>query len=726
MTETPPSKHTALRCLAAVARHHGIDLDVEHLAHEYGLPDTEVDTEVLMRVAHDNGLRCRKRHLAWEALSGLGDSFPLIARLANGNSVVFAGFRGGEAGAAEVVVLDPLATSPNFLFITRDRLERLWTGETILVHRAYNLGDENRPFGLLWFVPELIRNRGDFTAVAVAALLLAAIGLITPIFFQLVIDKVLVHNSEATLRVLGLGVVLAILFEAAFKSLRGLILLGVTNRIDMRLTRRTFSHLMQLPLLFFETSATGVLTKHMQQTEKIRAFLTGRVLSTLLDSVTLVFFLPVLLSYSLVMGGLVFLFAAGIALTFVAILPIYRQQLLALYDAEGRRQAMLVETIQGMRTVKALALEARKRQHWNDQSANAILRLNRVGRTTVVADAIVGFLQQLGTVAIVWVGAELVFAGRLTVGELVAIQMLAGRVSAPLVQMVSLVNEFQEIRLSLRMLGEVMSRRPERVSGTGLQPRLSGAVVFENVSFSYPDSNAPALQGVSFTIPAGSLVGVVGRSGCGKSTLLRLLQGLHLPQAGLIKFDGYELREIDLQHLRRSVGVVIQESFLFNDTVRNNIAITRPECEFAEVVAAARAAGADEFIQRLPHGYDTVLEENAANLSGGQKQRLSIARSLLLNPRILLFDEATSALDPESEAIINQNLDQIRRGKTLMIVTHRLSTIARADLILVLDGGHIHACGTHSELVRMNELYRHLWREQTRHLTPDSIRSLDW
>jgi subfamily B ATP-binding cassette protein HlyB/CyaB len=343
-----------------------------------------------------------------------------------------------------------------------------------------------------------------------------------------------------------------------------------------------------------------------------------------------------------------------------------------------------------------------------------VLRQFDVGKISMTAQSLVAWLERLSTVAIIWLGAHLVISGKLSVGEIVAIQMFAGRVTNPLVQLVSLVNQFQETSLSVRMLGEIMNRKREREGSAGLHPSLQGAITAEGVTFYYPGASVPALSEVSVDIRPGQMIGVVGPSGSGKTTFVRLLQGLYLPNTGTIRFDGHELREIDTQHLRRSIGVVVQESFLFRGSVRENVAMKKPEAEFSETVAACRLAGADEFVQRLPRGYDTFLEEDAANLSGGQKQRLAIARALLTQPRILIFDEATSALDPESEAVLLDNLDRMRAGKTLIMVSHRLSSIASADAILVFDRGSISDQGNHAALLKRSKIYQQLWSQQTR------------
>jgi ATP-binding cassette subfamily B protein len=719
----PPAearRDTALRALEMVARHHGVDLATARIAHEYAIgADAEVGTTLLLRIAQENGFKAKRTTLDWGDLAKLDDAFPLLAPLANGNYVILAGFRADPKieGGGEAMIVDPLAATPSFIPLARDRLLEQWRGEAIFLKRRRALADEGQPFGLRWFVPELLRQRHAFAHVAVAGLLLHGIGLVTPLFFQVVVDKVLVHNSGDTLTILGIGVSIAVAFEALIGLLRDYLLLHTTNKVDIRLSTRVFNHLLRLPLGFFEASAAGVTVQYVQQIERIREFLTGKLFSTVLDSWALLVFLPVLLCYSVFMAGVVLAFSLMVAATVLLVMPYFRRELMSLYRAEGDRQALLVESVHGMPAVKALALEPGLGRRWADASALAITMQQRVGRVSQVARALIGLLEKLLTVAIVWIGALKVFDESLSLGELIAIQMLAGRVSGPLVQLVSLVNEFQQTGLSIKMLGEIMNRRAEADGGAAkLRPALKGAITLEGVSFAYAGAAAPALDRVSLTIPPGAFVGVVGRSGSGKTTLLRLLQGMYQPSSGHLRYDGVDIREIDLAHLRRSLGVVLQESFIFRGTVRETITATKPGAAFGEVVLAAKMAGADEFIQRLPQGYDTLLEENAANLSGGQKQRLAIARALIGRPPILVLDEATSALDPESEAIVQANMAEIARGRTLVSVSHRLSTLAGADLIVVLDGGRIIAAAPHQRLLETCELYRQLWRQQSAHL----------
>jgi len=500
--------------------------------------------------------------------------------------------------------------------------------------------------------------------------------------------------------------------------LRRSLLVYASARIDVRTSTRTFERLLSLSIDFFERTSAGVITKHMQQVEKIREFLTGRLLLTLLDATSLLIIVPLLFMYSKVLATLVLGFSAFTAAVIAALVPIYRRRLRALYEAEGQRQAYLVETIHGMETVKALATEPLRRREWDTRCAQAAQSHFRVGRISTSAQAVIGLLEKLLTVAVIGFGAQLVFDGHLTVGALIAFNMLSSRVTGPLGQIVSLVHSYQEAGLSVRMLGEIMNRRPERnPSARGLHAPIAGRVEFDHVTFRYSESAPPALDEVSLTIQPGEVFGIVGRSGSGKTTLTRLIRGMYPLQLGSVRIDGHDVREIDLPHLRSQVGVVLQQCFLFRGIVRENIGSTKPDATLEEIVAVAIASGADEFIKNLPQGYDTLLEEDGTNLSGGQQQRIAIARALLRQPRILILDEATSALDPESEAILQTNLAKIAKGRTVMVVSHRLSSlVGAADKIVVLDRGRLVDQGSHGELMSRCTTYRHLWNQQHRHL----------
>jgi subfamily B ATP-binding cassette protein HlyB/CyaB len=710
--------HTAIQCLTAIAQHHGLQINPERLIDENALRAEEPGTGALLRIASDIGLKAKADKLTWSRLMAQGGVFPLMARLVDGNMVIVVGVKPGENGAEDqAAVLNPVNPNATVVMVARSEFEKRWLGEVLFVKRQHKLTDPNQPFGLRWFIPEILKQKAAFRDIFIAAIAMQLLALASPIFFQLVIDKVLTHQSVTTLQVLGVGIVMALLFDSTFGFLRQTLTLAASNKIDMRLTRRVFSHLLSLPIDFFETTSAGVVTRHMQQLEKIRNFLTGRLFMTGLDLIALVVFVPILYSYSFKLASIVLLFAAMIGGIVMAMVPTFQRRLNALYSAEGQRQGMLVETIHGMRTVKALAIEPSQRRVWDQRSAEAITMHFRVGQISIAGNSLTDFLGKLLPVTLIIVGAADVFDSTLSVGALIAFQMLSGRVTQPLISIVGLVNEYQETALSVKMLGEVMNRAPEgRAGANGLRPVLNGEIKFDAVTFRYPGAQAMALNKASFTIEQGTVVGIVGRSGSGKTTLTKLIQGLYPVQEGIVRFDGIDAREIELSHLRRQIGVVLQENFLFRGTVRENLSVTKPDATFEELVAAAEAAGADEFIERLPQGYDTVLEENASNLSGGQKQRLSIARTLVARPRILVLDEAASALDPESEAIFISNLSKIAVGRTVVMISHRLSTLVNADKIMVMQQGTLVDAGRHEELLTRSETYQHLWNQQTSHL----------
>ncbi|MFA6292476.1 MAG: peptidase domain-containing ABC transporter [Victivallales bacterium] len=713
LQEVDIRKQSALFCFCSIAKHHAVNADIRRVMHEYAVVDEEVSEPLFLEIARHYEFKTRKLELSWEKLIKLHKAFPAIGIKKNGKYLLCCGARkNGEID--EIVILDPDSGGggqPAFQFWSREQYEAECSCHLILLKKIYRLSDENRPFDLFWFIPEFVKLKGVFGQIALTVGMITLMSLVVPLFFQIVVDKVLVNRSYNTLNVLGIGILIAVMFNGFLDFVRSYFLLFATNKIDISTATKTFQHLMRLPVDFFERIPSGVLLKHMQQTEKIRGFLSGNLFFTFLDLLALCIFIPFLLLYSVSLTLVVLGYSALMALVIASLIKPFQQRLNELYQAEGKRQSMLVESIHGIRTVKSLALEPVEEKQWDDSTAYAIKSYFRVGKISMTAKSISHVLEMMMTITVIWMGAHLVFGHVITVGALIAFQMLAGRVTGPLVKLIGLIHEYQQIALSVRMLGVVMNTPTEPSSG-GVRNPFRGQVSFENVTFQYRPDLPPAVLRFSLDIPIGSTIGIVGRSGSGKSTLTKLLQGLYPVSQGLIKIDGIDIREIDKSHLRSSIGVVLQENYFFSGTVRNNISLTKRNASIEEIIYAAKLAGADEFIQKLTRGYDTVLEENASNLSGGQKQRLAIARALLSNPPILIFDEATSALDPESEHVVQTNLKAISKGRTVLIVSHRLSIVSTADSILVLDNGERAALGTHQELLAKPGTYQEFWKQQ--------------
>jgi len=714
-TASAACAHTGLRCLVAVAQNCGVNVSLEQMLHDFVVGAQEIASTDLVRIAKRIGLKARSAVMDWAHLQKLGQALPAILRLRNGNSMLLVGF--SKAGDVPLAVLrDPLSTEEGMLAVDQFRLAEAWSGEVLLVKRDYAATDVQRPFGFSWFLTEIVRHKRLFIDIGVAALVLSSLSIAMPMFIQLILDRVLVHESLGTLYVLVAGLVLVILFETSFSYLRQYTVMFASRKIDARINVAIYNKLISLPMHFFEKTPAGMTLKNMSQAERIRNFLTGQLFGAMLDSVALLFLIPTMFLFHPFLALIVMGYALTIGLVVGCVIPLLKSRFTKVYNAEVKMNSMLIESIHGMRTIKSLALDARQRKEWDHRVAHTARLRFDVQKLALIAQSLVQPLEKLMTATVIGVGCFLVLEKELQVGGLIAFYIISGRVIGPLVQISQLIQQYQEVSLSINMMATIMNHPAEEANGHGLRTPLRGLVEFSDIRFRYEASLPPALDGVSFRIPEGTIFGIMGRSGSGKTTITRLLQKLHTPQEGLIKIDGFDLREIALDHLRSSIGVVLQENFLFHGTIFQNISAARPSATLEEVMRAARLAGADEFIERLPKGFDTVLEEGSANLSGGQRQRLAIARALLTDPKILILDEATSALDAESEAIVQANLMNIAKGRTVIIISHRLSTLVPAHNIMVLDRGRIVDIAPHAELVQRCSIYQQLWHQQNRHI----------
>jgi ATP-binding cassette subfamily B protein len=704
------SVDTGLACLFRLGVQNGIYAEVGAVKRRNLIEGEKMTVARLIAVAGEFGLSARRAHFDWQGLTTTAFGHPLLLLLDNGNVVTLMGMRRG--GAEEVAVSDPLYRDGEVFFLARADLERAWSGGVVVLEPLPPDTDDGG-FGFSWFTKKLFAERRLLRDIVAAALTMNLIALSVPIFFQLLVDKVIPNQAFATLYALCAGVGALILFDGGFNYLRNYLLAFITRKLDHTVATDTIDHLLKLPIHYFHANPSGVIAYKLQEANNVREFLASRLFNTFLDFTGIVIFLPVLLIYSWQLTLIVLAVAAVAFVTLAVMSREFRLKLRDVNDIEGRRKAFLFEILSGIETIKTLALEPRSMLRWRRYTDEAATKSLSLDHTAARARSVVTSLERGMSVGIGALGALFVLNDQMTVGALVAFNMMGLRLAQPLIHASSLMQEYQRAVLSLKLLAQLMQTKPEPAIGQ-LAPRIKGHIEFEDVTFHYPGSATPAVKDMSFAITPGQTVGIVGRSGSGKTTITRLLQGLYTPQAGLITIDGQDLKELDLAHLRTQIGVVLQENFLFRGTLRENIAITKPAAGFDEVVRAAQLAGAHEFIQRLPNGYSTMLEETAANLSGGQRQRVAIARALIHDPPILVFDEATSSLDPESEAIIQQHLAGISRGRTILIITHRLSFVARADAIIVVDQGRLVQVGSHAALLRSCLPYNQLWSQQAR------------
>ena len=531
---------------------------------------------------------------------------------------------------------------------------------------------------------------------------------------QVVIDKVLVHKGFTTLHVLAIGMIALALFDAVLGGLRTYLFSHTSNRIDVGLGAQLFRHVLALPLAYFEARRVGDTVARVRELEHIRQFLTSHSVTVVLDVLFTVVFLAVMWFYSPLLTLVVMASLPLYAILSVVITPMIRARLHEKFNRGAENQSFLVEAISGIQTVKALAVEPPLLRKWEEQLAGYVRASFRATSVMTVAGQTGTFIQKVTTVAILWVGAYRVIEGSLSIGQLIAFNMLAAQVTGPLLRMVNLWQEFQQVGVSVERLGDVLNTQPEpsyNPNRTTL-PQVAGQVLFDDVTFRYRPDGSEVLRKVSFSVAPGKIIGIVGRSGSGKSTIAKLIQRLYVPERGRILVDGVDLAQVDPAWLRRQVGVVLQENFLFNRSVRDNIALADPGLAMEQVMQAAKLAGAHEFILELTEGYDTLVGEHGCSLSGGQRQRIAIARALVANPRILIFDEATSALDYESEAIIQRNMTHISRGRTVFVIAHRLSTVRPAHRIYVIEKGEMVEEGSHDDLLRLNGVYARLYKHQ--------------
>jgi ATP-binding cassette subfamily B protein len=714
--ETQKQQSTALRALVRIAAHHGLTLDPQQLTRAHPFDTEEPNVALLLKIAECSGLRGRVMRIRRGQLAKLARFVPAMLLLPNGKVALIS--RVEQAAGASFALLDELECGVSAL-CDEPRLFQFWVGDVILFKPRRRVVGAERPFGFAWLFDQLLMERKLFRDITIAALLMSFLVLLPPMTFMIMIDRVLYNRSLSTLEVLGVALLVMTGFDTMFGYLRRYLIWVTTSRIDARLTLYVFDKLLNLPMSFFERVPTGMINSKIFQIWHIRTFLKSSLFGTLLDSIMLLVLLPVLFLLNWKLACFVVVLGIIILVIYVVFLPSLQRRHSAVVRAEHRMASHQVETIYGIRTVKSLALDGSKRRERDVRVAEVVEAHQALDRLANVPQTLVTPLERLIYSGSFFIGCYMALSDTTgaTIGTLVAFAMLSGRVAAPMVQLADVLYNFQEARGALAEVASVVNLPPEEGrSGTGLKLPIRGHVVFQDVRFRYSPGVPYALDGVSFDIPQGTIFGIMGRSGSGKTTVTRLLQGLNRDYEGLIKIDGMDLREIDLDHLRSSIGVVPQENFLFTGTIRENISAARPKSTLDKVIEAAQLAGAEEFIERLPHGYETVVEEGAVNFSGGQRQRLAIARALLVDPAILILDEATSALDAESEAIVSANLNRIAQNRTVIIISHRLSSLAMADAILVLERGRFYAVGCHQKLLATCDIYQLLWSQQNRHL----------
>jgi ATP-binding cassette, subfamily B, bacterial HlyB/CyaB len=703
MPESQDAIDEGLQVLTLLLRFHGVAVDTAQIEHQFG--GAPVRVPEMLRCAKTLKLKSRVVTADWVYLRRV--QLPAIAECRDNKFIIL-----GKISDERALIHAPSVGHPQA--ITREQFEAEWTGRIVLMTRRASLSDLARRFDVTWFLQAMQKYRRMFVEVVVASFFLQLFALATPLFFQVVTDKVLVHRGFSTLDVLFIGLITVSVFEVVLGALRTYVFAHTTNRIDVELGARLFRHLSALPIGYFEARRTGDSVARVRELENIRNFLTSSALTLLIDLFFTLVFLMVMYYYSsfltwIVVGSFPFYIAISAGAT-----PVFHRRLEEKFNRGAENQAFLVESISGMQTLKAMAVEPQMQRRWEEQLAGYVQASFNVLSLGNWASQGVQLVSKIVTALTLYFGAHLVINGELTVGELIAFNMLASRVAQPVLRLAQLWQDFHQARISIARLGDILNAVPEPAynPARAALPPIRGDIVIDHVSFRYRIDGQEVLQDISIDVPAGQVVGIVGSSGSGKSTLTKLVQRLYVPERGRVLIDGVDLSVVDVAWLRRQVGSVLQENVLFNRSIRDNIALADPGMRMERVIAASELAGANDFILELPQGYDTVVGERGASLSGGQRQRIAIARALVTDPRILIFDEATSALDYESEQIIQRNMRRIAKGRTVLVIAHRLSAVRHADRIITIERGRIVEDGSHDDLIRKSGRYADLHRLQ--------------
>lgn len=698
---------SGLSCFLVVLKFMGIPVTNEQVEDLVALKSSEKVNELhIIEAAKKCKLKAKLYSLTADKLGTV--TSPLIAKDKNGEFFIIA-----RSKDDKYMIFTPSENKTEV--ITSTELNELWEGTAILIKQK-GIVDREAVFSFKWFIPTILKFKKEFIQVLIAVFVVQILGILTPVMTQVVVDKVLVHRSMSTLNVLAIGIAIVYIYELVLGMAKNYVFTHTTNRIDVILSYRLFRHLFRLPMKYFETRRVGDTVARVRELDTIRNFLTGTPLSSMIDVIFVLVYIVVLFCYSRFLTVIVICSVPVYALLSAVVTPLFKKRLDEKFEAGANTQSFLVESVTGVQTVKSFALENKFEEKWGDLQSDYVRASYKTSMVSATAGQIGQFIQKVFDLLILYFGAKAVMDGNFSVGQLVAFRMLSGRVSGPVLRLVQLWQEYQQASLSVKRIGDIFNTPTEPVLSNNqiALPKLKGTIAFDKVRFRYNPQGGEVIKDMSFTIDEGTIVGVVGRSGSGKSTISKLIQRLYIPEGGKITIDGMDISLVNPEMLRKQIGVVLQENFMFNGSVAENISIHMPQATMDQIINAAKIAGAHDFILELPDGYNTVIGEKGVGLSGGQKQRIAIARAILGNPRILIFDEATSALDYESESIIQHNLKDICRGRTVLIIAHRLSTLRDADKIMTIDRGSLVEYDTHENLITKDGLYSNLYHMQQR------------
>lgn len=695
---------TGLIVFEIICKLNNINVDLRAIIRENGITDADITIEELLLIARKSDFKAKLKNLNLSETKKY--PYPAIFLLKNKSFGVILkpDFENDKA-------LIFIPEEKNAREVSFDEIKAISSGEIIFL--SHKMMNEQIKFGFKWFFVEIMKYKRIIAEVMLGSFVVQLFGLVTPLFTQVILDKVIVHRSMSTLDVLGIAFVAVSIFEFLLNLTRNYIFIHTANKIDAKLGAKLFNHLFALPFVYFESRKVGNIISRIRELDQIREFITNKSVSVIIDLFFSTVFLVVMFVYSKILTLVVLIIVFLIGILYVTMTPELRARLENKFQMSAQSNSYLVEAVTGVQTVKSLSIEGIMQKKWNNYLGRYVKAGFNLAVMSNFAGSLSNLFQKMMTIAILWIGVTLVIKNQLTIGQLIAFQMFANQFTAPVMRLVNLWNEFQQVLLGVDRLGDILNNPVEITSSKAITlPKVNGSVKIDNLSFKYTPNGPMVLNGIKLNVKAGQSIGLVGRSGSGKSTITKLIQKLYLPFEGTIYIDEVDIRQMNPIWLRNNIGVVLQENYLFSGTIRDNISMPKPDAPIEMIIQAAQISGAHSFISEMPEGYDTIVGERGSTLSGGQRQRIAIARALITNPKIIIFDEATSALDYESERVIMENLDKIKKGRTMFIIAHRLSTVKNCDIIVALDKGNIIEIGSHEELINKKGYYYNLYTQQ--------------